>query len=200
MFLLIRAKRGVSPASRLDSLLSSQLFDTVKARVKMCFLLISSVNVVDDVVVAFLLMLLLFMSILLFMLMMVLLAVYKNSFHLVFYQFYQCSIRVTMWAQELEQCRGTLSCPVWVSVMKTKQLSALRFILPIYLFYPLSFPNIHTLTVCLWKSCCGAGLTVSFPFPTGWGGLTLRSNCQIWREPQCSDQHECESFEEFQGW
>jgi len=32
VFLLIRAKRGVSPTSRLDSLLSSQLFDTVKAR------------------------------------------------------------------------------------------------------------------------------------------------------------------------
>ena len=33
VFLLIRAKRGASPASRLDSLLSSQLFDTVKSQV-----------------------------------------------------------------------------------------------------------------------------------------------------------------------
>ena len=38
VFLLIRAKRGVSPTSRLDSLLSSQLFDTVKARVKIYLL------------------------------------------------------------------------------------------------------------------------------------------------------------------
>ena len=36
VFLLIRAKRGASPASRLDSLLSSQLFDTVKAQVRYC--------------------------------------------------------------------------------------------------------------------------------------------------------------------
>jgi len=32
VILLIRAKRGASPASRLDALLSSQLFDTVKAQ------------------------------------------------------------------------------------------------------------------------------------------------------------------------
>ena len=36
VFLLIRAKRGASPASRLDSLLSSQLFDTVKSQVLFC--------------------------------------------------------------------------------------------------------------------------------------------------------------------
>ena len=47
VFLLIRAKRGASPASRLDSLLSSQLFDTVKAQV-------NSFSPPFDVVVVFL--------------------------------------------------------------------------------------------------------------------------------------------------
>ena len=38
--------------------------------------------------------------------------------------------------------------------------------------------------------------TFTFYFCTGWGGVTLRGNCQIWREPQCSNQHECEWFED----
>ena len=38
--------------------------------------------------------------------------------------------------------------------------------------------------------------TFTFYFCTGWGGVTLRGNCQIWREPQRSHQHECEWFED----
>ena len=37
---------------------------------------------------------------------------------------------------------------------------------------------------------------LSFPLLSGWGGLTLRSNCQIWREPQRSHQHERKCFKE----